>query len=159
MQVPIESIIVENRVRRDLGDLSSLMASLQTYGQLNPIIMTRDLKLIAGHRRLESARRLGWSAVEAVAVDRVTEVERLEMELQENVHRKDLSPEELVAGYTRLERLRRPGVWRRLGMFLKRLFTRWFRRSTPAVAVPRGHDSHAHGRAADEDFKPGDYGV
>lgn len=162
MQVPIESIVMDERVRKDLGDLSALMASLQKYGQLNPVIMTRDCHLIAGHRRLESARRLGWVAVEALAVDRDTEVERLEIELQENVHRKDLSPEELVAGYTRLEKLKSPSAWRRIGDFFRHWFNRLFRRGKKRP-LPVGAASVAPPSAAlavrTEEDRPGDYGV
>jgi ParB family chromosome partitioning protein len=125
MQCQIESIIVAERVRKELGDLSSLMASMEKHGQLSPIVVTRKYELVAGHRRLESARRLGWQAVDIIIVDGDTPADRLEMELEENVHRKDFSPEELLAGYTRLERLKRPTLAARVGGFFRRIGD-WF---------------------------------
>lgn len=128
MQVPISEIVMKQRVRQDLGDLKPLMDSLEKYGQLNPIIVTRENELIAGHRRWESARRLGWYTIDAVSVDRVSEAEKLEIELEENVHRKDLEPTELLEGYTRLEKLRRPRLKQRVRNFFRGLFSRVFRR-------------------------------
>ena len=128
MQVSVQSVVMKQRVRRDLGNLDSLMASMRKYGQLNPITITSKYELIAGHRRLESAKRLGWYTVEAVVVDHDSAVEKLEMELEENVFRKDLTPEELRDGYTRLEKLRRPGFLRRVLQFFRDLFDRVFRR-------------------------------
>jgi ParB family chromosome partitioning protein len=137
MQVAIGDIVVGDRVRKDLGDLSSLMNSLAEHGQLSPIVITRQNELVAGHRRLTSARRLGWYTIDAVIVDRVSEIQKLEMELEENVLRKDFSPEELLAGYGRLERLRRPTVARRVGSFFAGIWRRLFRRQRPAAALRR----------------------
>ena len=128
MQMQISEIVIRKRVRQDLGDLSELMESLKKFGQLNPVIITRDKELIAGHRRLESAKRLGWYTVDVVCVDRVAEAEKLEMELQENVHRKDLSPSELLEGYSRLEKLLKPTFMQKVRSFFGNLFGRWFKR-------------------------------
>lgn len=141
MQISVSDITIKKRVRQDLGDLKPLMDSLEKYGQLNPCIITRDHELIAGHRRLESARRLGWYTVDAICVDRVSEAEKLEMELQENVHRKDLSPEELIEGYTRLEKLNRPSVMKRFGAALRAFFARlcfWRKPKLDAAPLPKG---------------------
>jgi len=40
MQVPIDSVPVPERVRKDLGDLQPLMDSLKRVGQLHPIRLT-----------------------------------------------------------------------------------------------------------------------
>jgi ParB family chromosome partitioning protein len=132
MQVPIKSIVVKERVRKELGDLTPLMNSMKQHGQMNPVLITREYELIAGHRRLSSATRLGWSSVEAVFTDSVTDVEKLEIELEENVHRKDLSPSELLEGYKRLEKLRKPGLFARLKRFFSNLFGRLFKRQRPS---------------------------
>ena len=55
MQIPIDSIRIPERVRQDLGNLDSLMDSLKRVGQLNPITVTPEYELIAGHRRLTAA--------------------------------------------------------------------------------------------------------
>ena len=116
-KVPLESIRVRRRVRRDVGDLTSLMASLRKYGQMNPITVTEDYELIAGGRRLEAARRLGWATIMALVTSRESDIDRLELELEENIQRLNLTSEEITDGFTRLDRLLNPG-------FLKRLFRR-----------------------------------
>lgn len=128
MQIRIEDIIVKKRVRRDLGDLRPLMKSLQSYGLLNPIILNRQNELIAGHRRLESAKMLGWRTIQAVILDKESELEKLELELEENLHRRNLSADELSDGYARLEQLSNPGFFTRLWEAVKRFFRRLFGR-------------------------------
>ncbi len=122
MKVPISDIIIKERVRTDLGDIKPLMESLQKHGQLNPVTLSRENELIAGHRRTLAARELGWKYIEASVVDASTEVEKLQLELEENVYRKDFSPDEVLAGYQRLARLRNPSVTRRIGRALSSLF-------------------------------------
>ncbi len=129
MQVSIHKIIVENRIREDLGDLEQLMASLQKHGQLNPIVIDEDGKLIAGHRRLESAKKLGWLTVETICLKDLTPAEKLELEIDENIARKELSQQELQNGYDRLETLNKPSVCKRLGQFFKKQWGRIFKKS------------------------------
>lgn len=124
MDVPIDSVVVRERIRSDLGELEPMMASLRRHGQFSPILITRESELIAGHRRLESARRLGWTSIEAVVVDQCSEEVRLQLEIEENVQRKQLSNDELAAGVARLERLRHPWWLVRL---LRWLAPRWQR--------------------------------
>ncbi len=128
MQISVNSVVIKERVRTDVGDLTTLMDSMQSFGQMSPIMVTRKNELIAGHRRLLSARKLGWYTIDAVVVDRDNPADKLEMELAENVNRKDFSPEELLSGYRRLEKLRRPSVGVRIRDFFGRVFGRLFRR-------------------------------
>ena len=126
MQVSIEDIIVKDRLRRDLGDLTLLMESMRKHGQLNPVVITEDNRLVAGHRRLESARRLGWTTVKTLRLDGIDEVAQIELELDENIHRTQLMPEEIREGYDRISKLLNPSLGRRVGMFFKRLWARIF---------------------------------
>ncbi|HSV55858.1 MAG TPA: ParB N-terminal domain-containing protein [Magnetospirillaceae bacterium] len=128
MQVPIERIRVRRRVRKDTTDIDALAASMKVHGLLHPIVLSRRYELIAGGRRLEAARRLGWKTINAVIVDVDGKAERLELELEENVQRSALSFLELEDGYARLERLRRPCLLRRIWAAFRRFFLRLFRR-------------------------------
>jgi ParB family chromosome partitioning protein len=128
MKVPLTDIVIRERVRQDIGDLTPLMESMQKHGQLNPINITRENELIAGHRRLLSAKELGWTYIDALIIDRDSQIEKLQLELEENVHRKDFSPEELLAGYRKLEKLLRPRLTRRVANFFGNLFGRIFGR-------------------------------
>ena len=60
MKVPLDAIVIRERVREEIGSLDSLMTSLDKHGQLNPVTITRDNELVAGHRRLLAAQELGW---------------------------------------------------------------------------------------------------
>ena len=121
MQVEIDAIVIRKRIRYSVGDLSSLMESLRKHGQLCPILINRRSELIAGNRRLESARRLGWKSINAIVIDKESERETLELELEENVQRKDLRPEEVREAIERLQRLQRVRWWRRALIALARL--------------------------------------
>lgn len=122
MLIPISSIKVKKRVRKDLGNLEELKASLRTYGLLNPITINGRYELIAGERRLTAAKELGWTNIHANIVDNLTEIEQLEMEIEQNNQRKEFTDEELLEGYRRLERLRNPGFFYKIYLFFKKLF-------------------------------------
>ncbi len=121
MLVPVKDIKIKKRVRKDLGNLDDLKDSLRTYGLLNPITINRKYELIAGERRLQAAKQLGWTNIQANIVDNITEVEQLEMELEENNQRKEFTDKELLDGYKRLNRLRNPGFFYRIYLFFKHL--------------------------------------
>ncbi len=128
MKVPVNDITINVRVRQEIGDIASLMQSMSEHGQLNPITVTRTNELIAGHRRLLAARELEWTYIDANIVDKTSEIEKLQLELEENIHRKDFSPEELLAGYRRLEKLKKPSIRRKIAGFFGNLFGKFFRR-------------------------------
>ncbi len=124
MLVPVKDIKIKKRVRQDLGDLTNLKDSMKIYGLMNPITINRNYELIAGERRLQAAKALGWTNINANIIDNISEVEQLEMELEENNQRKEFTEDELMAGYRRLERLRNPGFFYRIFLFFRKLFAR-----------------------------------
>jgi ParB family chromosome partitioning protein len=131
MLIAPNSITFKKRIRRDLGDIEGLMESLKKHGQLTPIIVNRNNELIAGFRRLQAAKRLGWKSIEAVILDRPSQQQKLEIEIEENVQRQDLSVEELAAGLMHLQKLRQPGLLARIWNFILRLLRAIFRRNRP----------------------------
>ncbi len=128
MRIRIDSVNIKKRVRKDLRELDSLMESMRKFGQLSPIIINRNNELLAGERRLTAAVKLGWNIIDAVVLDREEELDMLEIELEENISRNDLTSEEIADGYNRLEKLRHPSLWRRIINFFKRLWKRLFGR-------------------------------
>lgn len=130
MQVQVSDIVLKHRIRNNLGDLGPLMESLQKHGLLNPITVTEDKVLIAGHRRLESAKKLGWTTIEARIVREPSETQRLEIEIDENVQRKSLTPDEVAEAYERLDKLRNPSFWMRLKARIRAFFARLFGRES-----------------------------
>jgi ParB-like chromosome segregation protein Spo0J len=100
-QVPIDQIIVGERFRQDMGDLDGLAASIRDTpgrGMLQPIILNERHELIAGRRRLEAAKLLGWREVPCIVSKSLDDtLAALRAERDENVCRKDFTPSEAVA--------------------------------------------------------------
>lgn len=122
MLVSIKDIKVKRRVRKDLGDLEDLKNSLRRYGLLNPITLNGKYELVAGERRLEAAKAIGWTNINANIIDNLSELSQLEMEIEENNQRKEFTDDELLEGYKRLERLRNPSIFRRIWNAIKSFF-------------------------------------
>ena len=126
MKVPIESIVVNKRIRKDMGDIEALAESFKCYGQITPIIINRKNILIAGGRRIEAAKFLGWQSINAVIIDKSGELEQLELELEENKYRKDFNDAEVAEAARKIYKLRHPSIFRRvinaIGRFFKKLF-------------------------------------
>lgn len=114
MQLPIEQIKIKKRIRTDLGDLDPLIDSLRRHGLMNPVVISERNELIAGHRRLASAKILGWQFIDVQMVKGLSALDQLELEIEENVARKDFTEEELKAAKARLEALKNPGLLKRI---------------------------------------------
>ena len=86
-------------------ELEELIASIKTYGIMQPLVVTEKangmFELIAGERRLRSAREAGLKKV-PVIVRTATEQEKLELALIENIQRADLSAIEEAHAYAKL---------------------------------------------------------
>ena len=106
LSIPVEDINADPRQpRRDLGDLAGLQASIAEYGIVQPLVVSpqgnETYLLIAGERRYTAAKALGLASVPAI-VRTVEEHQRLELQLVENLQRKDLNPLEEAGSYQRL---------------------------------------------------------
>ena len=74
------------------ADLEELAASLREHGLVQPVVVRRRgdrYQLIAGQRRLEAARRIGWTNV-AVRILDVDDRQMAEIAIVENLQRRDL---------------------------------------------------------------------
>ena len=91
--------------RRNLGDLSELAASIKELGVIQPIIVSivayERYCILAGERRFSASKLAGLVRIPAI-VRSVSDHRRLELQLVENLHRKDLDPFEEASGYQRL---------------------------------------------------------
>jgi ParB/RepB/Spo0J family partition protein len=93
--ISISAVRVEDRHRADVGDLGDLAESLRELGQLQPIVVTSDLRLIAGARRLAAAQSLGWIEIEAKIAHGLSDAATLlRAERDENTCRKSFTPTE-----------------------------------------------------------------
>lgn len=93
MKIAIDSIVIGERARKEVGCLDPLERSLESVGQLQAIGITTDNVLVFGERRLRAAKRIGWTEIEA----RIVDCDSLMAERDENQIRKDFTPTESVA--------------------------------------------------------------
>lgn len=96
VELPIDQIMVEDRARKDLGNIDELADSINKLGLLNPITIDEDYKLIAGERRYRACQKLGWRTIPCRFIYDLSPQERLELELEENVRRKNFTWQEEV---------------------------------------------------------------
>jgi hypothetical protein len=97
IDLPLDQINVGKRRRQDLGDIEALMASIRDRGLLQPLVITPDLWLLSGFRRLEAIRRLGYSRVNVtVAADAMQALRLLVTERAEKTCREPFTPSEAV---------------------------------------------------------------
>src|SRR6202163_588545 len=108
----IEQIQIGFRYRQDPGDLKTLAQSIEEVGLLHPVVVTPEGRLIAGQRRLEACRLLGWTDIAVTVVDLY---QAARGEAHENFVRKDLLPSEIVALKRALEPLERREARERQG--------------------------------------------
>lgn len=112
MNIPINKIIVEDRFRKELSskasnegqqtDIVDLALSIKMQGLINPITVKENndgtYRLLAGGRRLEAVKTLQWVDIPATVYPvELSEVQQLEVELMENLARKDLTWQEEIA--------------------------------------------------------------
>lgn len=87
IKVTIDKIKIGIRRRTDMGDLEKLQKSIERRGLIHPITITDDLELVAGFRRLQCCKNLGLKEIDARPYDDLDDVERKEIELEENLHK------------------------------------------------------------------------
>ncbi|TDB86471.1 hypothetical protein E1264_17895 [Actinomadura sp. KC216] len=115
VRVPIAEIRIIDRHRRDMGDLDRLISSIADLGLIQPVVLAGDRRLIAGVRRIEACKRLGWYDIPAKIANQLMDAAAwLRAERDENTCRKPMTPSELVAIGLQLEELERPRARERM---------------------------------------------
>lgn len=129
MRIPITRVRVDEatRIRKEIGDLQALEASIDKVGLINPILLDEQDNLVAGYRRLCACKKLGWKEIEVRVIEfGGDEIGMLEAEIAENFFRKDFSPEEILSIEQRrreiIEKNRKKWWWERLWRWLRGLF-------------------------------------
>lgn len=108
LEVPVSKIKpnpMQPRTDFKRRDLEDLMNSIREHGIIQPLVVSRDgddYILIAGERRLRSAKMLGLEKVPVVVRQAEGDRELLELALIENIQRSDLNPMERAEGYRNL---------------------------------------------------------
>ncbi|MDO8566498.1 MAG: ParB/RepB/Spo0J family partition protein [Candidatus Moranbacteria bacterium] len=116
-EVAVEKIVSnphQPRLHFDKTKLEELAASIKEHGILQPLIVSplhpssgeasqdgERYELIAGERRFQAAKMVGLRTV-PIVIRSVTEQEKLELAIIENIQRHDLNPIEEAKAYLRL---------------------------------------------------------
>ncbi|MEZ5690014.1 MAG: DNA methyltransferase [Caenibius sp.] len=64
--------------------IKQIAASIERFGFTNPVLVSDDGEIIAGHGRVEAARKLGWTHVPTLALSHLSEAERRAYVLADN---------------------------------------------------------------------------
>lgn len=92
--VKISDITCEGRAREELGDLTELKESVKAKGIIQPITLSTELHLLAGGRRYQACVELDIPTIPAIIRDVEDILDAKEIELIENIHRKDFTWQE-----------------------------------------------------------------
>ena len=84
--VPLSKLVpyVNNARTHSPEQLTKLRSSLREFGFINPVIIDRDLNVIAGHGRIAAAKEEGMSEVPCVFADFLTEAQKKAYILADN---------------------------------------------------------------------------
>lgn len=101
--VPIDTIRLSGEnMRLGADDIDELTESIREHGLLQPLVLTHDLVLVCGHRRLAACRRAGLTDVPCTLREFESDADRFSAMIAENVHRRHLSPLEEGRAFERL---------------------------------------------------------
>jgi ParB/RepB/Spo0J family partition protein len=112
LKLPISEIVVNERFRIEYGDLAELKDSISKVGLIAPVLVdTSSGKpvLVAGMRRLLAHQQLGLTEIEVVTRELSSDLQRSELEYEENKRRKDFTWTEEVRAKATIVELRRSG--------------------------------------------------
>ena len=107
MKILISDIKFSRRIRKDIGNITRLKDSIESHGLLQPVIINQNNELLAGYRRIEAAKKLGWKEVEVTVVRTSNRLDSLNIELEENLFRKEFTFEEIRDGMRLQQKLKR----------------------------------------------------
>lgn len=105
--VLVKNLRVEGSFREDQGNIDELRDSIVAKGLLQPLTVSKDGRVLAGRRRLAAAQAAGLETVPVLIVDTINELDEREIELFENLHRKDLTWQERMRLTVRIHDLMR----------------------------------------------------
>ncbi len=92
--------------RQAIGSTEELQASIKAVGLLAPLVVRKlednRFEIVAGHRRFDAVRELGWERVDCL-VEKHGDSAVAEIQLVENIQRKNLTPIEEADAFNRLK--------------------------------------------------------
>lgn len=108
MKIKLDKINVKDgRFRSEFGEIEELAESIEKYGLIHPPVIDEDNNIIAGERRVRACKYLELEEIEVRLMDDLTELERREIELEENIQRKQFSWQEEVRAKKEIDQIKR----------------------------------------------------
>ncbi|MFN8673545.1 MAG: ParB/RepB/Spo0J family partition protein [Candidatus Sericytochromatia bacterium] len=101
----IENPNFHDRTTFSEEDINSLAENISQVGLINPVILRKKIngkyERIAGFRRIESVKKLGWNKIPAIVLD-IDDKSALLIMLSENIQRENLNPYDEVLSLLQL---------------------------------------------------------
>lgn len=107
MKIKLKDIKVGERFRKRFEDIDALADSIKQYGVIEPLVVDENLGLIAGERRLRACIKLNLEFVPVVMMKDLDDLGKKEIELEENIQRKQFTWQEEVDAKRNLHELKR----------------------------------------------------
>lgn len=116
--IPMDAIVVAGRIRKDNGELDKLAGSISERGLINPITVMENADerytLIAGYRRMEACRMLGFTSMRATVLTPLAADEALMLEIAENEQRKEFTISERLEYVDRIREVEKAKALERM---------------------------------------------
>lgn len=123
VELDVDSVKMKKRIRNANVPVEPLMESIKQYGLIEPIVIDQNMRLIAGFRRLQACKALGYKKILARKIEVESDEDFLLLEMEENICRMPFSSEELEHAKKRLEGIRHPNFFVWLWRCIKNFFT------------------------------------
>lgn len=104
VEMPISELKITNPYSRTNTDVSELEKSILQAGLINPIVINEEKIVLAGARRLQAYKNLGFDTI-SVLINTKGPLEQELLSIDENLVRKDLTKVELEAQLRRAKEI------------------------------------------------------
>lgn len=107
-EIPISKIDYRRNIRTEIDDdILELAKSIEEHDVLQPLVVRpkgRRYEVICGHRRYKALQLVGGDiTVPCIVRDDIADGDILKVQLEENIHRKQMSAIELVEAFERMK--------------------------------------------------------
>lgn len=106
MKIPLKDVKVGARFRTQFVDIDKLAESISKFGLIEPIVLDENNNLIAGERRVRAHQLLKLPEIEVRYMKELGDLEKKEIELEENIQRNAFTWQEEVTAKNQLHKLK-----------------------------------------------------
>ena len=92
---------------RKQTNIEDLKKSISTIGLINPLTLDANNLLLAGRRRYQAVKELGWTDVDVRIIDTDGDLKAMQITIDENLRRRNLSDLEVAAQIKEYDELKR----------------------------------------------------